>query len=231
MEDVFIGMIRAIPLQFVPQGWLECNGQLVSIRQYTALFGLLGFSYGGDQQNTFGVPDLRGCTIIGAGASTVTGRQVPPVTITTATGANTLNIPVTGNASLTIGEANLPATQLSGNLDITGLSATSTLSATTNNPGATAPTKGAMLSASGTGQGSAAVYLSPPSGTTPTMLKLNDDSVKTTLTGTGTISATLGSGTAVPTVTGPLQAKISTMQPSLGVMYIICYDGVYPNRP
>lgn len=231
MENVFIGMIRAIPLQFVPEGWLECNGQTVSIQQYTALFGVLGFRYGGDQQTTFGLPDLRGRTIVGAGVSTVAGREVPSMTIGAQIGADTLDIPVAGTASLTIGEANLPTTQFSGALDISGLSATSTLSATTNGPGETAPTSGAMLSASGSGQGAAAVYFSPPAGATPAMVKLNDESVKTTLTGSATISATLGSGTAVPTLTGPLHAKIPTMQPSLGVMYIICYDGVYPSRP
>lgn len=230
MEDVFIGMIRAIPLQFVPQGWLECNGQLVSISQYTALFGTIGFRYGGDNQTTFGVPDLRGCTIVGAGVSAVSGRQVPSMAVNTATGANTLAIPVTGTASVALGAANLPATQVTGTLDISGLKATSTLSATTNGPGASTPAPGAMLSASGTGQGSAALYFSPPSGTTPAMVKLHDDSVKTTLSGAGAISAKFGDGMPVAMATGPLQVPVSAMQPSLGVMYIICYDGVYPSR-
>ncbi|MBT8303765.1 MAG: tail fiber protein [Bacteroidia bacterium] len=45
---------------FAPQGWAECNGQLLSIAQNSALFSILGTTYGGDGETTFGLPDLRG---------------------------------------------------------------------------------------------------------------------------------------------------------------------------
>jgi len=52
---------------FSPRGWLFCHGQLLSIAQNTAVFALLGTTYGGNGQTTFGVPDLRGRVPVGAG--------------------------------------------------------------------------------------------------------------------------------------------------------------------
>ncbi|PKV11541.1 phage tail protein [Xanthomonas prunicola] len=67
MSNSFIGEVRAFPYNFAPDGWLECMGQTVSIQQYQALFGVIGFAYGGDKQNTFGLPDLRGRAVTGQG--------------------------------------------------------------------------------------------------------------------------------------------------------------------
>ncbi|GAA1980103.1 phage tail protein [Microbacterium pumilum] len=58
--DPFIGEIRCFGFTFAPQGWALCNGQLQSIQQNTALFSLLGTTYGGDGVTTFALPDLRG---------------------------------------------------------------------------------------------------------------------------------------------------------------------------
>jgi microcystin-dependent protein len=58
--DPFIGEIRMFGGNFAPQGWALCAGQLLPISQYDALFNLLGTTYGGDGQTTFGLPDLRG---------------------------------------------------------------------------------------------------------------------------------------------------------------------------
>ena len=79
MSESFIGEVRAFPYQFAPTGWLECHGQLVPVWQYQALFAVLGSRYGGDQLNTFGLPDLRGRGAIGQGqgpglANYVTGK-------------------------------------------------------------------------------------------------------------------------------------------------------------
>ena len=60
MADPFIGEIRMFAGNFAPQGWALCNGQLLSISQNTALFSLLGTTYGGDGRTTFALPDLRG---------------------------------------------------------------------------------------------------------------------------------------------------------------------------
>jgi microcystin-dependent protein len=60
MADPFLAEIRIFPFNFAPTGWAFCNGQLMPISQNTALFSLLGTTYGGDGKSTFGLPDLRG---------------------------------------------------------------------------------------------------------------------------------------------------------------------------
>ena len=56
--DPFLGEIRAFGFNFAPVGWAQCNGQLMQINQNTALFSLLGTTYGGDGVTTFALPDL-----------------------------------------------------------------------------------------------------------------------------------------------------------------------------
>ncbi len=60
MSDPYIGEIRLFGFNFAPQGWAQCNGQLLSIAQNTALFSILGTTYGGNGQTTFGLPNLQG---------------------------------------------------------------------------------------------------------------------------------------------------------------------------
>ena len=58
--EPFLGEIRLVGFNFAPQGWAFCNGQLLSVNQNTALFSLLGVTYGGDGITTFALPDLQG---------------------------------------------------------------------------------------------------------------------------------------------------------------------------
>lgn len=58
--DQFVAEIRIFPFNFAPTGWAQCNGQLLQIRSNTALFSLLGTTYGGDGKSTFGLPNLQG---------------------------------------------------------------------------------------------------------------------------------------------------------------------------
>jgi microcystin-dependent protein len=67
MADVFVGQICTFGFNFAPVGWVQCNGQLLSIQQYAALFALLGTTYGGNGTSTFGIPDLRGRVMVGQG--------------------------------------------------------------------------------------------------------------------------------------------------------------------
>ncbi|MGZ8215218.1 MAG: phage tail protein [Methylosarcina sp.] len=60
MSEPFIGEIRMVGFNYAPQGWALCDGQLLSIAQNSALFALLGTTYGGNGQTTFALPDLRG---------------------------------------------------------------------------------------------------------------------------------------------------------------------------
>jgi microcystin-dependent protein len=63
----FLGQLLLVPYNFQPTGWMFCNGQILPIAQYTALFSLLGTTYGGDGQSNFALPDLRGRTAVGQG--------------------------------------------------------------------------------------------------------------------------------------------------------------------
>jgi len=58
--EPFLGQIMMFGGNFEPRGWAFCNGQLLAISQNTALFSILGTTYGGDGRTTFGLPDLRG---------------------------------------------------------------------------------------------------------------------------------------------------------------------------
>src|SRR5512146_2203928 len=60
MSNPFVAEIRIFPFNFAPTGWAMCNGQLLPISQNTALFSLLGTTYGGDGKSTFGLPNLQG---------------------------------------------------------------------------------------------------------------------------------------------------------------------------
>ncbi len=67
MAEPFIGQIALLPYNFPPRGWAFCNGQLLPISQNTALFSLLGTTYGGNGQTTFALPDLRGRVPVSSG--------------------------------------------------------------------------------------------------------------------------------------------------------------------
>jgi microcystin-dependent protein len=67
MATPFIGQISLFAGNFAPRNWAFCNGQLLSIAQNTALFSILGTTYGGNGQTTFALPDLRGRVPIHAG--------------------------------------------------------------------------------------------------------------------------------------------------------------------
>ena len=60
MADPFVAEIRIFPFNFAPTGWALCDGQILPLSQNTALFSLLGTTYGGDGKSTFALPDLQG---------------------------------------------------------------------------------------------------------------------------------------------------------------------------
>lgn len=67
MADPFLGQITVYPYTFPPRGWADCAGQLLSIQQFSALFSLLGTTYGGNGTTNFGLPDLQGRVPVGQG--------------------------------------------------------------------------------------------------------------------------------------------------------------------
>jgi microcystin-dependent protein len=102
MGQPYVGEIRMFGGNFAPAGWMFCEGQLLSIAEYEVLFNVIGISYGGDGESTFGLPDLRGripihqgngfaCTDQGGAEQlTLTVQQIPvhshPLLAATGTG-------------------------------------------------------------------------------------------------------------------------------------------------
>ncbi|MEO6831534.1 MAG: tail fiber protein [Chitinophagaceae bacterium] len=120
--EPFVGQISLFGFNFAPAGWALCQGQLLPINQNTALFSLLGTTYGGDGVSNFALPDLRGRAPIafgqGAGLSnhqqgekggaeqaTLTAAQMPAhnhaVTVPTSDGGATIANPNGGILALT----------------------------------------------------------------------------------------------------------------------------------
>jgi microcystin-dependent protein len=95
MDDVFIGQIMLFAGDFVPSGYVACDGSLLAIADNQELFALLGTYYGGDGNTTFAVPDLRGRIPIGTGK----GRGM----------TNRVLGEAGGEAAVTLTPANLPA--------------------------------------------------------------------------------------------------------------------------
>ena len=79
MADGFIGEIRAFGFNFIPRGWLPCDGNTYNIASFSALFSIIGVEFGGNGSNNFKVPDLRGKSVVGVDAGT-SGFNVPGAT-------------------------------------------------------------------------------------------------------------------------------------------------------
>ena len=88
MSEPFVGEIRMVGFNFNPRDWAFCNGQLMSIAQNTALFSLLGTTYGGDGQTTFALPDLRSRTPVHFGQ----GPGLPAVEIGESAGSTSVTL-------------------------------------------------------------------------------------------------------------------------------------------
>lgn len=76
MGTPYLGELKIMSFNFAPRGWAQCNGQLLPINQNQALFSLLGTTYGGNGQTTFGLPNLQGRTPLHFGAGLTQGQQI-----------------------------------------------------------------------------------------------------------------------------------------------------------
>lgn len=90
MSEGFIGEIRLFGFSFAPRGWANCNGQSMNIQQNTALYSLIGTTYGGDGKTTFNLPNLQGRVPINYGQGPgLTNRNIG---LATGTEVETLDI-------------------------------------------------------------------------------------------------------------------------------------------
>jgi len=82
MAEPFLSEIRIMSFNFAPKGWAMCNGQLLPINQNQALFSLLGTTYGGNGQTTFGLPNLQGDVPIHVGNGHTLGETAGGSSVT-----------------------------------------------------------------------------------------------------------------------------------------------------
>lgn len=90
MTQTYIGELRSFPYNFAPRNWVTCQGQLLSIAQNTALFSILGTTYGGNGQTTFALPNLSGRVTNSAGGGT--GPGLSPYDLGEQAGSETVTL-------------------------------------------------------------------------------------------------------------------------------------------
>jgi microcystin-dependent protein len=112
MSQPFLGQLSLFPFSFPPRGWAICQGQLLPIQQFQALFSVIGTTYGGNGQTTFALPDLQGRVAVSVGNGIVLGekagteqvtlipQQVPAHTHTINATVNAVNSPSPSNTLL-----------------------------------------------------------------------------------------------------------------------------------
>lgn len=217
--EPLMGEIKMFCGTFAPQGWYTCEGQTLPINQYTALFSILGTTYGGDGISTFKLPDLRGafptqCTNLGG---------YHP--------GGTYNFGETGgNQGFTITSINMPphthsilkgpGTNLTG-----GVTVNTSFNVNNSDTGSTAtPAAGNSLSAVADlgGTGGFGIYNASAPNTA-----LNAQSVSNTNTSTLTFNP--AGLTITPWGSGP--TPVPTVPNFVAMQYIIAYEGIYPSRP
>jgi microcystin-dependent protein len=201
------------PLSWAPMGWMLCNGQTLAISSYSALFALIGITFGGNGTSNFNLPDLRGRVPVGAGiagsgtnyAIGVTGG-VEQVTLTAAQAPAVPHIH--------------PATSVDPNF--TG-NATGTVT-----PGANDGSRGAVPSNSPTNSYPATM----PSGTNNYATPANTHMGSTPLTITVNITkSSPGSVTVGANVQTAPATPHENRMPYMPLNYIIAVEGIFPSRP
>lgn len=132
MVDCYVGEIRPFAGNFVPPGWLPCDGRLLNISSYEVLYSLLGTAFGGNGTTNFGIPDLRGRLPIGTGQGT--GLTNWPFAASGGSEAVTLTLSQTPahshafNVSTNAATQNSPANNLYANPDPNAFYATTAAS-------------------------------------------------------------------------------------------------------
>ena len=133
--DQFLGQLQLVSFAFAPKGWALCNGQLLPVMQNQPLFSLLGVTFGGNGQTTFGLPDMRGRAAVSVGNGFALGSmqgtenvslllpQIPSHThvMSVASTPGTLG-PAQGNSFAGIGTANNFGSTASGLMDASAIS-------------------------------------------------------------------------------------------------------------
>lgn len=217
--DPILGQIILWPAPWVPEGWQLCDGTLLNIQQYTALYSLIGITYGGNGSTNFAVPDLRGKIPMGTTSMTQVAKvagETTSSTVATAAGGFNLtvdNLPAHTHTATFTGSSGTAAVSIAIPADGTG--------SDTNAPGNTV-----VLGKASAGVSAAKVY---SSGAPNTTLEPFDVNVPTGGSG-NVVNASTGGGAPVQFAVN-VPVTVSTLQPSLTMNFIIAVTGIYPSRP
>lgn len=216
--DPFIGQIILWPGLWVPEGWALCDGTVLNISDYQALFSLIGNTYGGDGRSNFALPDLRSKVPVGTTAMNAVGQKA---------GATTASVTAVGSGSVTIGVNNLPSHTHTATFTPGGGTSSVSIAIPADSSGETdnVPGAGLVLGKAVTGTATTKIYSSNAANTTLKPFSVNVPA------GGGTVAnASTGGGAALP-ISVSVPVSVSTLQPSLTLNYIIATNGIYPTRP
>lgn len=204
MGDMYLGSIFLWPLSWVPDYLMFCNGQLLQVTQNQALFSLIGYTYGGNGQSTFALPDLRSRVPIGVGQ----GTNLTPVKLAQQGGSeNSTLITHTHSAQFVN-----PTVSVNGSFSVNNTVATTEI-----------PTPGSTLAAIQTTDNG-----DPP--VTGPALGYNNAAPNTPINGLS-IYANLNGGSVNIVQQGNSTGVYANMQPFLGMNFVIVVSGIYPVRP
>lgn len=193
--------VRIFAGNFAPLGWAFCQGQIMAIRQNTALFSLLGNVYGGDGSTTFALPDFQGRTAVGTGQ----GPGLSAYNAGQKTGVEGVTLTIPQMPQHTHTAITQPGA---------GATATATLMAVNGSGGAGTPGGNYI------GEDSASGLTSYANSGTP--VAMNAGAIQVNM-----VTAPLP--TVIDGVAGGSQPHIN-IQPALVLYYVICISGVYPPR-
>jgi microcystin-dependent protein len=200
-----IGEIRAFAGSFAPRTWMFCQGQSLSISIYTALYAIVGTTYGGDGVSTFNLPNIGSRIVVGAGQGP--GLSYYDLGETTGEEGHTLlqsEMPVHTHSTTPTSTSTPAAVDISLN----GVAVDGTLS----------KPQGNFLAQDSSGNDS--IYANPAS--SPNLVSLNSQALQVANLApprpTVNISA---AGASLPHI---------NIQPVLAVNYVICVDGIFPSR-
>ena len=229
--EMFLGTIVPVAFPFAPRGFMSCAGQLLSIAQNSALFSLIGTTYGGDGQTTFALPDLRGRIVVGAAQGATGGRISADMGTIGGNTSTTAVLTGQGVANITLTVANLPAHSHTATFAPSGGgSGGAIINVSTDVATTSQATSGSYLATGkATGLNQPLMYR-PDAGSGTTGLNAATVSGGGGAGGNVTVDNT-GSGTPVQApVTVNVNGQIPTVPPFLGVQYIICVEGIFPSR-
>jgi len=246
--DAFIGTIFPWAVTWAPYGYHLCDGTMLTITQYQAVYSLIGTLYGQTNSQVFGLPDLRGRNMLGAGIPVnrqinYVNGQVDGALTSAITAANLPNhihaatfAPTTGAQAVTIPGSAVqnPSLPVSGSVAIAA--STATPAAPSGVPTVAGPNYLAGATAGAAFHGLYATSLSSPSasisgaslsGATADGSKFSpaiaDRTVNLNVVNGGAVAVQPGGGSATP-------AGVSTLSPCLVLSFIFTLQGVYPSR-